>query len=93
MNNLYLSSALFIAQGLARPSKQPKVKNPNLPEANQLATHKCGRWFELGTTNQNSGQSGTQTPHRWIASPTRWPLAHEYYIQRHSMHVTGRWGL
>ena len=49
MNNLYLLSAVFIAQVLVRPSKQLKqiiikieqniVKNPNWPEANQLAIY------------------------------------------------------
>ena len=27
-----------------------RVKNPNWPEANQLAIYKCGQGFELGTT-------------------------------------------
>jgi len=49
-NNLYLPSAMFIAQVLVGPSKQLKqifqiehgdiVKNPNWPEANQLAIYK-----------------------------------------------------
>ena len=37
------------------------VKNPNWPEANQLAIYKRGRGFELGghrETNPGSGQSG-----------------------------------
>jgi len=50
---------VFIAQRLVRLSKQLKtiiqiehkiVKNPNWPEANQLAIYKCGRGFELGAT-------------------------------------------
>ena len=73
---------------LVGPSKQLKqiiqiehniVKNPNWPEANQLAIYKRGRGFELGATNKSnpgSGQSGTQTRDRRIASPTRWPLGH-----------------
>ena len=31
-----------------------KVKNPNRPETNQLAIYKCGRGFELGTTENKS---------------------------------------
>ena len=47
MSALYLLSAVFIAQVLVGPSKQLKqifqiehniFKNPNWPEANQLAT-------------------------------------------------------
>ena len=54
--NLYLPSAVFIAQVLVGPSKQLKqifqiehniVKNPNWPEANQWAIYKRGRGFEL----------------------------------------------
>ena len=60
-NDLYLPSAVFIAQMLVRPSKQLKqilqiehniVKNPNWPEANQLAIYKRGRGFELGRTEK-----------------------------------------
>ena len=59
--NLYLPSAVFIAQRLVGPSKQLKqiiqiehniVKNPNWSEANQLAIYKRGRGFELGTTEK-----------------------------------------
>jgi len=59
--NLYLPSAVFIAQVLVRLSKQLKqifqiehsiVKNPNWPEANQLAIYKRGRGFELGATEK-----------------------------------------
>ena len=48
-HDLYLPSAVFIAQMLVGPSKQLKqilqiehniVKNPNWPEANQLAIYK-----------------------------------------------------
>ena len=55
--DLYLPSAVFIAQVLVGPSKQLKeiiqterniVKNANWQEANQLAIYKCGRVFELG---------------------------------------------
>ena len=36
-----------------------RVKNPNWPEANQLAIYKHGRGFELGTTmNKSSKWSG-----------------------------------
>ena len=36
-----------------------RVKNPNWPEANQLAIYKRGRGFELGTTvNKSSWRSG-----------------------------------
>ena len=57
----YLPSAVFIAQLLVGPSKQLKqtiqaehniVKNPNWPEANQLAIYKLGRGFELGVTEK-----------------------------------------
>ena len=50
-----------IAQVLEGPSKQLKqiiqiehniVKNPNWPEANQLAIYKHGRGFELGATEK-----------------------------------------
>ena len=67
---------------LEGPSKQLKqifqiehniVKNLNWPEANQ--------WPRIWTrgyreTNPGSGQSGTRTGDRWIASQTRWPLGH-----------------
>jgi len=52
---------MFIA--LVGPSKQLKqiipiehniFKNPNWPEANQLAIYKRGRGFELGTTENKS---------------------------------------
>ena len=61
INDLYLPSAVFIAQMLVGPSKQLKqilqiehniVKNPNWPEANQLAIYKRGRGFELGRTKK-----------------------------------------
>ena len=64
-NKLNFPSAVLTAQRLVGPSKQLKqiiqiehniVKNPNWPEANQLAIYK-------------RGQSGTRD--RWIASPTR----------------------
>ena len=63
--NLYLPPAVFIAQGLVRLSKQLKqifqiehniVKNPNWPEANQLAIYKRGRGFELGATGEKQIQ-------------------------------------
>ena len=34
--------------------KHNRVKNPNWPEANQLAIYKHGRGFELGTTVNKS---------------------------------------
>ena len=61
INDLYLPSAVFIAQMLVGPSKQPKqiiqikhniVKNPNWPGANQLAIYKRGQGFELGATEK-----------------------------------------
>jgi len=61
--NLYLPSAVFIAQVLVGPSKQLKqifqiehniVKNPNWPEANQLAIYKRGQGFELGATEKQT---------------------------------------
>ena len=54
--------------------KQSIVKNPNWPEANQLAIYKRDRpriltrgYLEI---NPGSGQSGTRTRDHWIASPT-----------------------
>ena len=43
--------------------KLNRVKNPNWPEAKQLAIYKCGRGFELEATipNPTGGQSGTST--------------------------------
>ena len=67
---------------LVGPSKQLKqilqiehniAKNPNWLEANQFAIYKRGRGFELEATEKQdpgSGQSGTRTRDRWIASPT-----------------------
>ena len=61
INDLYLPSAVFIAQMLVGPSKQLKQiiqiehnidKNPNWPEANQLAIYNRGRGFELGRTEK-----------------------------------------
>jgi len=54
---------VFIAQVLVGPSKQLKqiiqiehniVKNPNRPEANQLAIYKRGRGFEFGATEKQT---------------------------------------
>ena len=41
--------------------KLNRVKNPNWPEAKQLAIYKCGRGFELEAIipNPTGGQSGT----------------------------------
>jgi len=60
MCNLYLPPAVFTTQRLVGPSKQLKqiiqnehniVKNPNRPEANQLAIYKRGQgFFELRAT-------------------------------------------
>ena len=59
INNLYLPSAMFVAQRLMGLSKQLKqmiqiehniVKNPNWPEANQLAIYKHCRRLELEAT-------------------------------------------
>ena len=66
----YLSSAVFKALMLVGPSKHLKkilymklnrVKNPNWPEAKQLAFYKCGRGFDLEATipNPTGGKSGT----------------------------------
>ena len=49
------------------------VKNPNRPEANQLAIVKRGREFELGATVKQirvEVRAGLGQ-HQWIASPTR----------------------
>ena len=57
--NLYLPSAVLIAQVLVGQSEQLKQitqtehnisKNPNWPEANQLAIYKRGQRFELRAT-------------------------------------------
>jgi len=54
---------MCIAQVLVGPTKQLKqriqiehniVKNPNWPEANQLAIYKRGRGFELGLPRNRS---------------------------------------
>ena len=59
----YLPLAVFIALMLVGPTKCMKqiiqiehnmVKNPNWPEANQLAIYKRGQGFELGTTVNKS---------------------------------------
>jgi len=59
--NLYLPTAMFIAQVLVGLSKQLKqmtqiehniVKNPNWPEANQMAIYKRGQGLELGVTEK-----------------------------------------
>ena len=59
----YLPSAVFIALMLVGPIKRLKqviqikrnrVKNPNWPEANQLAIYKHGQGFELRTTMNKS---------------------------------------
>ena len=58
-NLLFLPSVVFIALMLVGREKVLKqkiqiklnrVKNPNWPEANQLAIYKRGRGFKLGTT-------------------------------------------
>ena len=49
------------------------VKNPNWPEANQFAIYKRDTEKQIQVV---SGQSGTRTRDRWIASPTRWPLGY-----------------
>ena len=60
---LCLPWAVFIALMLLGPRKclkeiiqieRKRVKNPNWPEANQLAIYMSGRGFELGTTVSNS---------------------------------------
>ena len=59
--NLYLPSAVFIAQVQVGPSKQLKqiiqiehniVKNPNWLEANQLAIYKRRGGFKLSATEK-----------------------------------------
>ena len=59
---------VFIALMLVTPSKwlkqkiqikHARIKNPNWPEANQLAVFKRGRGLDLGTTvNKTSQRSG-----------------------------------
>ena len=60
---LYLPSSVFIALMLVPPCKCLKqiiqiklnrVKNPNCPEANQLAFYKHGRGFKLANTMNKS---------------------------------------
>ena len=60
---------MFIAQVLVGPSKQLKqifqiehniVKNPNWPEANQLAIYKRGRGFELGANKKQTQVVGKE---------------------------------
>ena len=72
--NLYLPSAVFIAQVLVEPSKQPKqiiqiehniVTNPGWSEVNQLAIY-TEAWPRISTrgypeTNPGNGHSGTRT--------------------------------
>ena len=71
-NNVYLPSAVFIAQVLVGPSiklhkeiiqiENNMVKNPNWQEADQLAIYKRVRGVELGATEkqlQLAEQSGT----------------------------------
>jgi len=63
---------MFIAQVLVRPSKQLRqiiqikhniVKNPNWPEANELAIYKRGRGFELGATEKQIQSTLQSTMH------------------------------
>ena len=73
---------------LVGPSKQLKEtiqiehnigKNPNWPEAKQLASYKCGRGFELRATEKQIRvvvRAGLKTRDGRIASPTRSPLGH-----------------
>ena len=45
---------MFIAQVLVGQIEHNIVKNPNWPEANQLAIYKRGRGFELGATEKQT---------------------------------------
>ena len=52
-------------------TKHNRLKNPNRPEADQLAVYKHDQGVELGSTEkqlQLSGQSGTWTCDLWISS-------------------------
>ena len=70
------------------PSKQLKqifqiehniVKNPNWPEANQLAIYKRGRGFELEATEiQVVLRAGLEPGPPDCESDTRWPLSHAF---------------
>ena len=60
-----------------------RVRNPNWPEANQLAIYKHGQGLKLGTTGTNpaSGQSGTSTRGFRFASPALCPLRWPPFLQ------------
>ena len=64
-NSYYLPITVLIALMLVTIQIElNRVKNPNWPQANQLAIYKRGRGFELAGLpwrNQASGQSGTWT--------------------------------
>ena len=55
-----------------------KIKNPNWQEATGWLFTSVAEDLNSGRprTNPASGQSGTRTRDRRIASPTRWPLGH-----------------
>ena len=55
---IYPWQCLYVLVGLSKQLKQiiqtedNKVKNPNWPEAHQLAMSNCGQGFELGATEK-----------------------------------------
>ena len=53
-----------------------RIKNPNWQEATSWLFTSVAEDLSSGqpSTNPASGQSGTRTRDRRIASPTRWPL-------------------
>jgi len=74
----YSTSAMLVRPGKLKQMIQIENKIVKNPEANQLAIYKRGRGFEPGApeiqvqvTNPGSGQNGTRTRDRGVASPTR----------------------
>ena len=70
---------MFIAQVLVEPSKQLNPKESQLAGGKPVGYLQA--WSRIWTrsyreTNPGSGQSGTRTRNRRIASPTRWTLDH-----------------
>ena len=84
---LFTLDSIYSTNMLVGPSKCLKqiiqielnrVKNPNWPEANELAIYEHGRGLNSGLlwTNPASGQGGTWTLGLRIASPALKPLGH-----------------
>ena len=84
---LFTLDSIYSTNMLVGPSKCLKqiiqielnrVKNPNWPEANELAIYEHGRGLNSGLlwTNPASGQGGIWTRGLRIASPALKPLGH-----------------